>query len=189
MKAVNHIIVKVHKRFEDELKIGDLTLWKDTTFSPEWNAVCYGEVVSAPERKDFDFELGHFYANVKDGDKLYFHYNVVIDPEYYLPHDGQDYFLVDYHMAIAVVRDGKLMPCGTYMLVEPMEEEVTYKILHVPEAYRKKELNRVKVVASNLEELQPGDIIEIDPVGKFENEIEGRKLFAIDNNNVYFAYN
>jgi co-chaperonin GroES (HSP10) len=190
MKAVKTIIVKVHKKFEDEIALEGITLYKDTTYAPEWNAICYGEVIAAPDTKVVqDPIFGDFHMPVKQGDKLYFHYNVLLDPYNYIYDQGEDYYSVDYHLALATVRDGEVIPCGGYSIMDPIEEEVSFGSLHVPEMCKKFETNRATVFATNEKSLSPGDVVEIENMAKFENTIEGRKVFLVQNNDIFLVYN
>lgn len=190
MKApLNRIFVTVDKKFEDEIKLGDLTLYKDTSYAPEWNARCYGMVHSIPNRVDKSHFEADFQENVQPGDKLYFNFGILLDDENLLVEDGKEYWAVDYFQAIAVVRDGNIIPVGSHILIEPIVEEVTHSFLIIPELAQKKEENRGKVYASNDPSIPVGSIVEYDEIGKFENEIEGKKLYAMFNHNVLYKYN
>lgn len=190
MRAIKNIIVKVHKKFEDEIKLEGVTLYKDTTYAPEWNVICYGEVIAAPpQRVVYDEVFGDFHMPVKEGDMLYFHYNVLLDPDNYIYHDGEEYYSVEYHMALATVRDGQIIPCGAYTIMEPVEEEVSFGSLVVPEMCKKIEPNKGRVVATNNKRLNPGDMTEIDADSKFENTIEGKKVFLVQDFDIFLVYN
>jgi co-chaperonin GroES (HSP10) len=182
MVSPTKIIVKMEKAFIDELDFNGGKIYLDPTYRPEWNAFPYAEVVSSPLRNPN--MVGDFYYTVQDGDKLYINYGVVNDPDNLIQHDGQEYWLVDYFMAMATVRDGKVIPVGEHILIEPIEEEVSSSMIVIPEMSRKKIVNRGKVFASNDPEIPEGSTVMFEEVGMFENEIEGKKLFVMFNSNI-----
>lgn len=186
---LNRIFVTIEKKWNDEIKVGDLTLFQDTTFRPEWNVNTTGTVVSVPGRVDTQHYEDDFVTNVKEGDKLYFNFNVTLDLDNLLEYEGKEYWMVDYYNAIAVVRDGKIIPVGSYILIEPQEEEVKNSLIEIPKYLQKKETNRGIVFSSNMAETPSGSLVEYDPIGKFDNEIEGKKLYCMYNSNIYYKYN
>lgn len=186
---LNKIFVTVEKKWEDEIKLESVTLYKDTSYAEEWNVRCWGMVHSVPGRvstQDFDDD---FQVNVLPGDKLYFNFGVLLDMDNLILEGGEEYWAVDYFQAIAVVRDGKVIPVGSHILIEPIVEEVTSSLLIIPELAQKQETNRGIVYASNSPAIPDGSMVEFDPIGKFENEIEGHKVFAMYNQNIYYKYN
>jgi co-chaperonin GroES (HSP10) len=181
MVSPTKIIVKMEKAFVDELDFNGGKIYLDPTYRPECNAFPYAHVVSSPLRNP---ELGaSFYYTVKDGDKLYINYGVVNDPANNIEHEGQEYWIVDYFMALATVRDGQVIPVGEHILIEPIEEEVISSLI-IPEMSRKKIVNRGKVFASNDPQIPNGSTVMFEEVGMFENEIEGKKLFVMFNSNI-----
>lgn len=185
---LNKIFVTVEKKWEDEIKLESVTLYKDTSYAEEWNVRCWGIVHSIPNRvnkTDFDED---FQDNVLPGDKLYFNFGTLLDLDNLIIEDGEEYWAVDYFNAIAVVRDGKVIPVGSHILIEPIEEELTSSILHIPDTAKTKETNRGIVYSSNASQIPAGSMVEFDPIGKFENEIEGINLYAMYNSNIYFIY-
>lgn len=190
MKApLNRIFVTVEKKFEDEIKLESLTLYKDTSFNPEWNVKCHGTVQSIPLRVETKFAEPDFQVNVLPGDKLYFNYQTLLDDENCIIHEGKEYWAVEYYNAIATVRDGVVYPVGSHILIEPITEEVTSSILIIPDNAKTVEGNQGKVWASNDPDIPKGSIVQYDPVGQFENQIEGTKVYAMYNSNIYFKYN
>jgi co-chaperonin GroES (HSP10) len=190
MKApLNKIFVTVEKKWEDEIKLDTITLYKDTSYAQEWNVVQNGIVHSIPNRVDMLFYGKDFLTNVQVGDKLYFNFGVLLDNDNLIEWEGKQYWAVDYFQAIAVVRDGKIIPVGSHILIQPIVEEVTSSLLVIPELAKNKEENKGKVFASNQDTIPEGSVVEYDPIGKFENEIEGHKVYAMFNDNIYFKYN
>jgi co-chaperonin GroES (HSP10) len=186
MNPVYKILVKIEKRFQDEVVTDSgITFYKDTSFKPEENSTIQGIVVAQPAKHDKGSFSDDFQFNVKTGDKLYFHYNVVMSWENCL--EG-DVWMVDYFDAIAVVRDGEIIPVGSYILLEPVLEEFKSEFIIIPELAKNKEGNRGRVVASNDPEIPAGAEVEYEAVGKFWNVIEGRKVYCMFNSNILFIY-
>jgi co-chaperonin GroES (HSP10) len=182
MISPTQIIVKFDKVLNDELDFNGGKLYLDPTYRPEHNAFPYGTVVNPPKRNPFLMEED-FHYNVQSGDRLYVNYGVLMDLNNCIEHDGQQYWMVDYYMALAVVRDGNIIPVGNHVLIEPMEEEVTSSLI-IPEMSRKKIVTRGKVFASNDPQIPVGKIVSFEERGMFENEIEGKKLFVMYNSNI-----
>jgi co-chaperonin GroES (HSP10) len=184
----NKIFVQIEKKFQDEIVTDSgITFYKDTSFNPEENSTVSGIVVGIPTVVDKNNVTPEFKHNVLVGDKLYFNFNVVLDSDNLIIHEGQEYWTVDYWNAIALVRDGQVIPVGDYILIDPIQEEVK-SFLIIPDAYKKKEGNRGVVYASNSPELPAGTEVEYDKIGKFWNIIEGKRLFCMYNDNVFFIY-
>lgn len=186
---INKIYVTVDKKYQDEIKLTALTLYKDTSYEPEWNVTTFGIVHSVPLRVETEWTEPDFQVNVKAGDKLYFNYQTLLDENNCIEEGGVEYWGVEYYQAIALVRDGEIIPVGSHVLIEPIQEEVTHSFLYIPELAQKKETNRGKVYKSNMVEIPSGSIVEYDPIGKFENDIEGKKLYCMFNSNIYYKYN
>lgn len=187
MQPIYKIFVTIDKRFQDEVVTeSGLKLYKDSSFKPEENSTTVGVVAAIPVKHDTANFPPDFQFNVKHGDKLYFNFNITIDPTNCVEIDGEEFWMVDYFEAIALVRDGQIHPVGSYLLVEPMEEKIETTLI-VPEMVNK-EGNRGKVVASNDPSIPAGSEIEYEPIGKFWNIIEGRKLYCMFNSNALFVY-
>ena len=178
MQSPSRIIVRVPKRFNDEAK----GFYIDTSYKPEHYSVICGEVVATAKRLPRDFDKPGFYDTVSIGDKLYFHYLVVLDPDCHL---FEDYYIVDYFQALATVKSGgELLPVGEHLLVEPIKEEVTHGTIIIPEMSKKKETNRGLVISSNDPEIPNGSTVLFEEHAKFLNEIEGREMYVMYNSNV-----
>ena len=182
MVSPTKIIVTIEKKYQDDIDFNGGKIYLDPTYRPEWNAFPYGTVVAVPARNQFITD--DFVHNVQVGDKIYINYGVIIDESNMIEHDGKEYWLVDYFMALAVVRDGQVLPVGEHILIEPMEEEVKHDFLVIPDMVKKKVLTRGKVFSSNDPEIPNGSIVSFEDRGMFENEIEGKKLFVMFNSNI-----
>jgi co-chaperonin GroES (HSP10) len=184
MKSPTKIIITVDKKFNDEMDFNGGKIYLDPTYRPEHNAIEYGHVVSIPARTIP--QEGYAY-NVEVGDKLYVNYGILMDEELLLEHEGVEYFLVDYFMALATVRDGQIYPVGEHILIQPLEEEVKSTLI-IPEMLRKKVSNDGIVFASNDPSIPVGAKVAFEENGKFENVIEGNKLFVMYNSNIMYVY-
>lgn len=187
MVSPTKIIITVEKKFNDELDFNGSKIYLDSSYRPEWNVMPYGMVHSVPLRNNNVWPIigsEEFYFNVEVGDKLYFNYGVIMDQENLIEHDGEEYWLVDYMMAIAVCRDGKVIAVGEHILIEPIEEVVTGDLIIIPEMLKKKVATYGTVYASNSLQAPVGAKVQFEEQGMFENEIEGKKLFAMYYSNI-----
>lgn len=185
----NRIFVQIEKKFQDEIETDSgIKLFKDTTWKPEENSTTYGTVVAIPLHVDHVHVDPDFQHNVLVGDKLYFNFNVVLDPDNLIEHEGEEYWIVDYWNAIAIVRDGVVLPVGSHILIDPIEEETTSEFIIIPELAQKKEKNRGVVFSSLDPDLPNGSQVEYEEVGKFWNIIEGKRLYCMYNNNILIKY-
>ena len=176
------IIVTLEKRYTDEVNFNGGTIYLDPTYAPEQHAFPYGTVHSVPLRNPNISE--DYVYNVEVGDRLYINFGVVNDLSNLIEHDGKEYWLVDYFMALAIVREGKIKPVGEHIIIEPMEESVTHETLIIPDMSSKKILTRGIVVASNDDSIPEGATVSFEERGMFENMIEGRNLFVMYNSNI-----
>ena len=182
MVSPTKIIVTLEKKYVDEIDFLDKKIYLDPTYQPEWNAFKYGTVHSIPKRNQFVSD--DFVFNVEVGDRLYINYGVIIDESNLIENEGQEYWLVDYFQALACVRDGKIIPVGEHILIEPIEEEVKNNFLIIPEMSKKKITKTGNVFASNDPSIPLGSKVAFEERGMFENEIEGKKLFVMYNSNI-----
>lgn len=182
MKSPNRILITIEKRFVDELDFNGGKIYLDPTFRPEHNAFPYGTVAAVPER---NIKFGDdFVCNVQVGDRLYFNYVVVTDENNKLVIDGKEYWMVDYYLALAVVRDGVVMPVGEHILIEPIIEEKQDGLIVIPDSMKKVVKTEGIVFASNDPDIPAGELVGFEERGMFENEIEGKKLFVMFNSNI-----
>lgn len=191
MQPIYKIFVKIDKRFQDEIETeSGLKLYKDTSFKLEENSTITGEVVAIPAKHDpisVPVPGADFDYNVQVGDKLYFHFNVCIDEENRLIHEDEEYWMVDYFNAIALVRDGKVIPVGSYILIDPIDEGIETD-LFVPETFTNEKCRGI-VWASNNDYIPEGSEVEYEEIGKFWNVIEGKKVYCMFNTNILLIYN
>ena len=174
----NSILVTIEKEFNDSIKTeSGIEFYLDPTWEPEQHATICGTVVDIPSFKRIPGSW-----DIKIGDKLYFNYMVVLQPENRIDH----LWSVDAMLCIARVRAGELKPLGNYILLLPIVE-TTEKIgrIHLPEMSKKKKLDKGVVVASNLPAAEIGDVVLFNKIGKFENKIEGQVLYCAIEKNIW----
>jgi co-chaperonin GroES (HSP10) len=187
MKPIYKIFVTIDKRYQDEVKTeSGIVFYKDTSYKLEENSTTEGIVVAIPDKYDRAMGTEDFKANVQVGDKLYFNFLVTVDDENRIEIDGNEYWMVDYFQAIALVRDGKVMPVGDYILIEPIEEKIESSLI-IPDMVEK-EKTRGRIFASNEPDLEVGDEVEYESVGKFWNIIEGKRVYCMYSSNLLYKY-
>jgi hypothetical protein len=59
--------------------------------------------------------------------------------------EGKLYIFIPYHCIYCVKRDDQIIMCNGYVLVEPVEKEVDFGMLKVPNWYKKNELHVGKI--------------------------------------------
>lgn len=138
------VYLRVEKEKEDtiETKVGSLYI--DSRFEHGLHHRIYGTVISVPRiltsnvkmpflreeigipypKTDFDMKfvtLADIEPVVRVGDKIYFHFNTVTEDNRFKEHFADTHskvFKVRYDQIICVVRDGEIIPVGTWTLVE-----------------------------------------------------------------------
>jgi co-chaperonin GroES (HSP10) len=186
----NKIFVQIDKKFRDEVSTDSgIVFYKDTSYALEDNSTTFGTVVAIPVNVDKNLVDKDFVHNVQVGDKLYFNFNVVLDSDNLIEHEGQEYWIVDYWNAICIVRDGVVIPTGSYILISPVEEEIKSDLIVIPDIAKKKEKNRGIVWSTNCPDLPVGSEVEYDAIGKFWNVIEGKRVYCMFNDNISLKFN
>ena len=126
MKALNKFIVRLPKKFNDTVKVGDTEIYVDTKHDEFRHRVMGGEVVALPRKYD---------TPVKEGDTLYFHHHVVVQGGKPVP-GLKDCYMVMYDPEIAMnsqafaykCKDtGNIAPLSSWCLLEPVEEDLGLK--------------------------------------------------------------
>src|SRR5690349_20152373 len=159
MRALrNYIIFKTDTLFNEKTKfkgVGGKEIVFRPDFNPTMHARIYGEVVSVPGELSkipisqvsrgiptYHDYSPFFYKYVSDivnelaeGDRIYYHFNTVMNPYNILEEKQEDgkrmfYMKVRYDQVICSVRDGAIKMIGGYTLVEPDYE--TWEDIMVP---------------------------------------------------------
>lgn len=79
-QPINHIFLNLDKPIQDTIKIGDLELYLDGSFRPEWNATVVGEIAGLPENPKGEYS--ETVSKLKVGDKVLFDYSVVAERKF-----------------------------------------------------------------------------------------------------------
>ena len=120
MKPLHQFLVRIPKKFKDEIKLSDETTLKLVTkFSEFEHRINQGEIVAAPK----DFKGAPYIGQI-----LYFHHHVVMEQMYDI---GEDLYLVNYdpnggygNHAIAIEDEaGRIHMLGDWCFVLPPDEE------------------------------------------------------------------
>lgn len=116
----NHVIVEVEQALDDKYTYKSLTLDIDPEFNPTHHARIYGTVVAVPQGECYDEEGAEIEKEVQVGDKVYFHYLVTTDETRNI---ASNYYKVPYCWVFCVVRDGNILPVGSWTLCTPLVKE------------------------------------------------------------------
>lgn len=149
----NYVLFKTDVLFNDKVKIQGRELYFDPMFEPAKHVRTYGEVIQVPFRlrkkpimqiprgtppyydeAPFDYKWSSDIAmEVAVGDRIYFHFNTIIRMNFNIvkvikePITGKPiewWFKVSYDQIICAVRQGMIIPIGSYTLVEPDMESI-----------------------------------------------------------------
>tara|TARA_R100001198_G_scaffold37187_1_gene20235 strand:- start:6866 stop:7501 length:636 start_codon:yes stop_codon:yes gene_type:complete len=184
LKALrDSVIVKIDKPYNNEVEYGKLKLEVDVMFNPTHYARIYGEVYSMPRHL-----TDERYGVIKEGDTVYFHYNVVDDSHLY-----GDYYSVDVERIFCTVRNGDIIPLCEWVLVNPLVEErktvnvggknvdVRMKGDLVVGINKKVMADKAQIayISDNDMGLSNKDVVYIQPDFEFKNEIEGKEYYCV----------
>jgi hypothetical protein len=108
------VLIAVEREYEDEVKVGDVSLVVDVTYKPLDHIQTFGTVVAAP----IDMPEWHVGAcEVQPGDRVRFLYLSICDANLVVL-DGQRYWLVPYEQVYYIERpDGTVSLLNDYCLV------------------------------------------------------------------------
>jgi co-chaperonin GroES (HSP10) len=181
MKSLKKFIVKLPKKFNDTVKIGDTEIYIETKYNEFQHRVMEGEVVGLPAKYE---------TPVKEGDTIYFHHHVVLQGGKPLP-GMEGCYMVMYDPEVAMnsqafaykCKDtGKVESLSTWCLLEPVEEEVKLKsdILEVVD-YSTKNPTQGKVVyaCNRCEDLgvKVGDVVGIGKNRDYVIKIDDKEYY------------
>jgi hypothetical protein len=129
----NYLVVKVDNLFEDEIKSTTLDLRIRTDLRPTHHTKIYGEVIGLPRafRDDVmpDGDVLWYSQGIDDfysiGDKVYFHYNCVLDKQKQI--EDKIFFIPARRIFLKVVDDEIIMAPG-YSLGEKVYDESVVEI-------------------------------------------------------------
>ena len=119
MKPLRHFVVRIPKKFKDEIKLSDETTLKLVTkFNEFEHRFNYAEIISCP----VNCPLGNC-----EGGTLYFHHHVVMEQAYDI---GEGLYLVNYdplggygnHSIAVEDKDGDITMLGDWCFVLPPDK-------------------------------------------------------------------
>jgi len=182
----NRVIVELEGLYDNEISVGGFTLKIDHVYRRLWNAVQKAKVIACPDGKE-----------IVPGDTVYVHH-FVIEEERIVPVKGKEYRWLEYNQIYCRVRDGILKALGYYVLVEPvMFDESKFKKktdsgLVLTQKAGTEYVDRVGVVAHVGDEaaeagIEVGDKIFFSKNCEYEIDIEGRKLYRMEQRDVIAA--
>lgn len=138
----NAVLVKLEKKSENEYVFSNGHVihliveemgYLDGSYNPNAHTRIYGDVAAIPDRlgkggkEDSDpvwvrgndaRYIDAIVPEVLEGDRVYFYYTVVSEYNI-IEWDGQTYYKVPYTQIICVVREDKIIPIGSHVLLEP----------------------------------------------------------------------
>ena len=181
MKALNKFIVRLPKRFNDTVKIGDTEIYIDTKHDEFRHRVMGGEVVACPLKYD---------TPVKEGDTLYFHHHVVVQGGKPVP-GMEGCYMVMYDPEVAMnsqafaykCKDtGKVESLSTWCLLEPVDEDLGLKsdlIEIVDYSKPNPTQGRVTHICKSCEEIgvKVGDVVGIGKNRDYRIKIDDKEYY------------
>lgn len=150
MRSPKKFIVQLDRAYMDEIQTkSGITLYRDTTWHPEFYAQTNGQVTNVPVFNGLD---------VTKGDQIYFSYQVVEDKEQrdrdtdvhknLLFYKGKKAWLVAPELIYFRVRNDQIQMLNGYVLLDMIEEE-TKSILVIPDYLKKvKVIGQARVVSA-----------------------------------------
>jgi co-chaperonin GroES (HSP10) len=119
MRPLYDFHIKVEKNFEDEFKVGSLTLAKDMRFDDFLGRISYAEIVAVPEK---------FGTAAEIGDLLVFHHHINQEPDKYsigggvarVSYDPTNYQGQSY---AAISPSGEVKMLGNWVFLEAVSQK------------------------------------------------------------------
>jgi len=204
----NSLIVEIGAQYDDTVQYGSLSIFIDPLFKPTHNARIYGLVKAIPKGKCYNEDGIEIEADVKVGDKVYFHYLATFDENACL---YGNYYRIPYCWVFCVVRGTDIIPIGGWTFCEKMvegEEEFSevevngVKISAVTNSsglvtsIGKNESTKVAIMRHigkplkniNSIEVNSGEKVLIEKSLNFENTIEGKSYYTIRQGDILGKY-
>lgn len=193
----HHVIVEVGATLDDTVTYGNMTLHIDPEFNPTHHARIYGRVIAVPEGIVYDSEGNRIEASVEAGDLIYFHYLTTMDEVNCI---YGNYFKVPYYWIFCAVRNGNILPIGTWTLCEKVIEDnfgkvdveghsidavisasgIVTKLNKIPSVkIAKISFIGAPFIGENPLDIRAGDEVVLDRNSNFVNKIEGKEYYTV----------
>jgi co-chaperonin GroES (HSP10) len=190
MKAIYDFFVRLPEAFNDELKVGDTTLYIDPKWNEFENRKMEAEIVAVPEKYD---------TGAKVGDTLYFHHHVLIagngkrqrvqDDIYYVkynPNNSQSTQAYAYKN-----KDGDVQLLSEWIFLDPEDqpdEEVTESGIITD--LKKPEYNQFGYVVYDSPVvrdlgLKAGDKVMIMKHADYRMKVDGKEVYRTHIDHIY----
>ena len=189
--------VRVHKAKHDTLTVAGKELFLDTDFNKYKHAVQYGTVASVPHvishhhENEHGHQIGYYGgAEIKEGEKIYFHH-FVTEPQNRYDMGGETVYLCRYDQVYCVIRDEKIEMIEDWLLAEPiMEDESNF--ISPSGIYLKPSLGVVPNIATVRhvskvcaeQGITPGDTIVYKKDANYDMKVEGTEYYRMKAYNV-----
>lgn len=203
MKPIkDHVWVDYPKTYKDEIQHGNLVIWKDTSYKPEWNVIQHGIVVQ-PSLGISMIENTGIIDHTQTGDKIYFNYAIPEAGDEFYEENGKRYMRVPLWAIYCSVRNGEIIPIGSHVLTKAIYEEheeveVDGKLIRARvknglvtgiDVTHDKRFTKIAYIGtplSGMDELfvQSGDVVMMESNCDNELEIEGEKYFVMKQENI-----
>jgi len=191
VRSLYDFFVKMPKAFNDEVKVGDTSIYIDPKWNEFENRTQSAEVVAVPEKYD---------TPVKVGDTIYFHHHVVIsgngngqrikDDVYFVRFDPNNGHGTQAY-AYKCKDTGKVSLISDWIFLRPEEQEQEQLTdTGIIISQEKPEYNQFGYVlydspAVNDLGLKMGDKVMIMKNADYEMEIEGQKVYRVHMDHIY----
>ena len=182
MKPLHQFLVRIPKKFKDEIKLSDETTLKLVTkFNEFEHRFNYGEILGCPKNCPLDH---------CEGGTLYFHHHVVMEQAYDL---GEDTYLVNYdsnggygnHAIAYEDKDGDITMLGDWCFVLPPDkpkEETSASGIVLSLAKEPELEGQLLTLPPDSEWIgaKPGDMVGYTKNSEYEMElIDGTKVYRM----------
>jgi len=182
MKPLRHFVVRIPKKFKDEIKLSDETTLKLVTkFNEFEHRFNYAEIISCPVNCPLES---------CEGGTLYFHHHVVMEQAYDI---GEGLYLVNYdplggygnHSIAVEDKDGDITMLGDWCFVLPPdkpEEETSASGIVLSLAKEPELEGELLTLPSDSEWIgaKPGDMVGYTKNSEYEMELkDGTKVYRM----------
>ena len=185
---VDHVIVKIDSKFTDSINIGGgKKLYIDTSWSPSEHVRIYGEVVATPIRgtSKRSVENRYIVPEVMVGDKIYFHYNSLLNQSLRL---DDNHWFIPYFQIFCAVRNKNIKMIGGWTLVKPVIDRTdSINGIIIPDAYKKTNVSNFGILKhigtpqtnQSVLPVEVGDYVYFSELDCFENKIEDQIYYCM----------